>query len=121
MLQLLEEHSQKGMPQNVDYTLRDWVKLYKGVTISQVVLLEVSSEAVANEIFSSPKLKQLVQDFGLRRLGPRAIALNSDINLPELRRMLDKLGIVARIADDKGPPMRFTSTAEKIVTAGRLR
>jgi len=121
MLQLLEEHSQKGMPQNVDYTLRDWVKLYKGVTISQVVLLEVSSEAVANEIFSAPKLKQLVQDFGLRRLGPCAIALNSDINLPELRRMLDKLGIVARIADDKGSPMRFTSTAEKIVTAGRLR
>ncbi len=121
MLQLLEEHSQKGMPQNVDYTLRDWVKLYKGVTISQVVLLEVSSEAVANEIFSAPKLKQLVQDFGLRRLGPCAIALNSDINLPELRRMLDKLGIIARIADDKGPPMRFTSTAEKIVTTGKLR
>jgi len=121
MLQLLEEHSQKGMPQNVDYTLRDWVKLYKGVTISQVVLLEVSSEAVANEIFSSPKLKQLVQDFGLRRLGPCAIALNGDINLPELRRMLDKLGIIARIADDKGPLIRFASTAEKVVTVGRLR
>lgn len=121
MLQLLEEHSQKGVPQNVDYTLRDWVKLYKGVTISQVVLLEVSSEAVANEICSSPKLKGLVQDFGMRRLGPCAIALNSDINLPELRRMLDKMGIVVRIAADKGPALRFASITEKVVTAGRQR
>jgi hypothetical protein len=121
MLQLLEEHSQKGVPQNVDYTLHDWVKLYKGANISQVILLEVSSEAVANEICSSQKLKELLRDFDLRRLGPCAIALNSNINLPELRRVLDKMGIAARIAPNSGPPTRFASTTNSIVTSGRRR
>ncbi len=121
MLQLLEEHSQKGVPQNVDYTLHDWVKLYKGASISQVVLLEVSSEAVANEICSSQKLKELLRDFSLRRLGPCAIALDSTINLSELKRTLDKMGIVARITGDSGPPIRFAPTSDRFVTGGRLR
>src|SRR5713101_7863189 len=55
ILRILEERSQKEIPQNVAYTLRDWVKLHKDVRISQVLLLEVSSEAVADELCSSPK------------------------------------------------------------------
>ena len=120
ILQLLEEHSQKGVPQNVAYTLNDWAKLYKGVTISQVVLLEVSSEAVANEICDSPKLQALLQGFNLRRLGPCAIALNSAVNLQELRRILDKMGIVARISADDRVSTRSAPAQEKVVTAGRL-
>ncbi|HEY6285518.1 MAG TPA: helicase-associated domain-containing protein, partial [Ktedonobacteraceae bacterium] len=41
IIKILEEHSQKELPQNVVYTLRDWTKLYKEVTISQVLLLDV--------------------------------------------------------------------------------
>lgn len=101
ILQLLEERSQKGVPQNVAYTLHDWAKLYKEAAISQVVLLEVTSEAVANEICNAPKLKEFGQKFGLRRLGPCCIALRSDVNLHDLRRTLDKMGIVARIGTDR--------------------
>lgn len=96
ILQVLEAHGQKEVPQNVAYTLRDWVKLYKKVTISQVFLIEVPDEALADEIAGSSKL----QTFGLRRLGPCVIAVNSDINLSELRRALDKAGIVTHISGD---------------------
>lgn len=96
ILQFLEQSSQKELPQNVVYTLRDWTKLYKEVNISQVLLLDVPSEALANEICSSPKLKAL----GLRRLSPCVIAVSSDTSLQELRRALDKEGIVVRISGD---------------------
>jgi hypothetical protein len=96
IIQILEEHSQKELPQNVVYTLRDWTKLYKEVTISQVLLLDVPGEAIANEICSSPKLNAL----GLRRIAPCVIAVDSDTSLQELRRALDKEGIVVRISGD---------------------
>ncbi len=96
IVQILEQRSQKELPQNVVYTLRDWTRLYKEVNISQVLLLEVPSETLANEIFSSPKLKT----FGLRRLAPCVIAVSSGASLQELRRTLDKEGIVVRTSGD---------------------
>ena len=96
IVKILEEHSQKELPQNVVYTLRDWTKSYKEVTISQVLLLDVPSEAIANEICSSPKLSA----FGLRRIAPCVIAVNSETSLQDLRRALDKEGIVVRISGD---------------------
>ena len=96
ILHILEEHSQKEVPQNVAYTLQDWVKLYKDVRVSQVLLLEVSSEAVADEVCTSPKL----QAFGLRKLGPRQVIASNDINLADLRRILEKEGILVHISGD---------------------
>ncbi len=96
IMQILEQRSQKEIPQNVVYTLRDWTKLYKEVKISQVFLLEVPSEALANEICSSSKLKE----FGLHRLAPCVIAVSNDTSLQELRRTFDKEGIVVRISGD---------------------
>jgi Helicase conserved C-terminal domain len=96
ILRILEEHSQKEVPQNVAYTLQDWVKLYKDVRVSQVLLLEVSSEAVADEVCTSPKL----QAFNLRKLGPRQVIASNDINLQDLRRILEKEGILVHISGD---------------------
>ncbi len=96
ILHILEDHSQKEVPQNVAYTLQDWVKLYKDVRVSQVLLLEVSSEAVADEVCTSPKL----QAFGLRKLGPRQVIASNDINLTDLRRILEKEGILVHISGD---------------------
>jgi hypothetical protein len=81
-----------------------------------VILLDVTSEAVANEICNSPKL----QAFGLRRLGPCAVAVTYDINLQELRRALDKMGIVAHIGADNGTAIKAAGDG-KIVIAGKLR
>ncbi len=99
ILRVLEEHSQKEIPQNVEYTLHDWARLYKDVKIAQVVLLEVSSEALADEICASSKL----QAFGLRKLGPCAIAARGEVSVQELRRTLDKEGIVVRISGNVVP------------------
>jgi hypothetical protein len=96
IMHILEEHSQKELPQNVVYTLHDWTKLYKEVTISQVLLLDVPSEDLTNEICSSPKFR----GFGLRRIAPCVIAVDSDTSLQDLRRALDKEGIVVRISGD---------------------
>jgi hypothetical protein len=93
ILEILERHSQKELPQNVVYTLRDWTKLFKEVSISQVLILDVPGEALANEICSSPRLKAL----GLRRIGPCVIAVSGDTSLTELRRTLEKEGIVVKI------------------------
>ncbi len=93
VLRILEEHSQKEIPQNVAYTLRDWGKFYKDATVSQVLLLEVDSESLANEILSMPTLKSL----GLRRLGPFALAANAGVTFAEMRRTLEKEGIVVHV------------------------
>jgi hypothetical protein len=115
MLQLLETRSQKGVPQNVAYTLNDWAKLYKGTKVSSVILLEVTSEAVANEICAR------LQAFGLRRIGPCAIAASNETNMQELRRALDKMGIVAHIGADNGAAMKAAPTNGKVAATGKLR
>lgn len=111
--QVLQEHSQKGIPQNIDYTLSDWGKSFKDVKITQVILLEVSSEEIANEMCASPKLKA----FGLRLLGPCAMAVNGEVNLQELRRTLEKEGITVRISGEIATPTK----PRPVSTFGRLR
>jgi hypothetical protein len=96
MLRTLTESSQKGMPQNVEYTLRDWVKSFKGAKISQVLLLEVSGEAVADELCTSPKL----QSYGFQRLGPTMVMVSNSVSLTELRRALEKENISVNISGD---------------------
>ena len=96
MLHTLEERSQKGMPQNVEYTLRDWVKSFKGAKVSQVLLLEVSGEAVADELCTSPKLKS----FGFQRLGPTMVFVSNSVGVTELRRALEKENISVNISGD---------------------
>jgi len=93
ILEILAERSQKEIPQNVAYTLRDWVKLYKDVKISQVLLLEVSSEAAADELSSSSKFKE----FNLRKIAPRMLLVSNDVNVQTLRNNLNKEGVIVRI------------------------
>jgi hypothetical protein len=112
ILQTLEEHSQKEIAQNVSYTLRDWARLYKEVKISQVLLLEVATEAQADEMCASSKLQH---ELDLRRIGPRAIAVGSDVTLQRLRSALDKEGIVANISGD------IITRRDTMFNFGRLR
>jgi hypothetical protein len=93
ILQTLRELSQKEPPQNVLYTIQDWGRLYKDATISQVLLLEVSSEGAADEICTSAKFRSLEP----RRLGPRAIALDGQASLQTLRSALEKEGVIVRV------------------------
>lgn len=95
-LHILRTVSQKDLPQNVLYTMQDWAKFYKDATVSQVLLLEVSSEAVADEICASAKFRAL----GLRRLGPCAILIGGQVSVQVLRTTLEKEGVILRVQGD---------------------
>src|SRR5579883_1670856 len=99
MLQILESYSQKPIPQNVDYSLRDWAKAYRAVEISQVLLLAVESEAHADGLLASSKLKE----FNLRRLGPTVLAASNEVNVQNLQRALEKEGIVVHFSGTIAP------------------
>lgn len=100
----LNAHSPKELPQNVDYTLRDWAKLYKGARVSTTVLIEVSSETIAEELCGLDKLRSL----SLRRVGTRALATPKDINT--VRNALDKEGIAVSFGTTSTQRKGYNST-----------
>jgi hypothetical protein len=100
ILATLEESSQKELPQNVVYTLKDWVKDYKEVLISQVYLLEVDSEEVADAICHASKLNKQFSEQELRKIAPCIIAVDSSINLLPLKRLLEKEGVAVRVSNN---------------------
>lgn len=92
----LAECSQKELPQNVAYSLNDWARSYKEVSITQVFLVEVPNENMGNDLANLEKLR----NFGLRRLGTYSFVASSDTSIQELKRALEKENIVARIHGD---------------------
>jgi hypothetical protein len=100
ILATLEENSQKDLPQNIVYTLKDWVKDYKEVLISQVYLLEVDSEEIADSICHASKLSKQFSDEELRKIAPCIIAVDSSINLLSLKRLLEKEGVAVRVSNN---------------------
>ena len=96
ILNTLRECSQKGLPQNVEYTLLDWMKSYRDVSISQVLLLEVSDADVIPRLKAAAPLKELVT----RQLGPTMLAVQGEVDMAKLRKALEKDGIVVRVNGD---------------------
>ncbi|MEO7019181.1 MAG: helicase-associated domain-containing protein [Ktedonobacteraceae bacterium] len=115
-LQTLRDRSQKDLPQNVLYTMQDWSKFYKDATVSQVLLLEVSSESVADEICASAKFRTLE----LRRLGPCAVLVGGQVSLQVLRNTLEKEGVILRVQGDI-LTVRETAAASSSTYYGRSR
>jgi hypothetical protein len=89
----LAAHSQKAVPQNVEYTLHDWVRQSTAPSPRRVTLLEVGDEDLARELVTSPRLRV----FRLRRVGPRAVAVPPEASHPDLRRALERLGYASRL------------------------
>ncbi len=89
----LASYSQKDLPQNVVYSIRDWSKNYREVCISAILLIEVADEATVHVLCNSQKLKR----FGFRALGSTAVVTESDVDVIDLRRALEKEGIVVQV------------------------
>jgi 2-hydroxychromene-2-carboxylate isomerase len=121
ILTALQQQSQKGLPQNIAYTLRDWARQYKEVRVKQVILLEVGDEALTNELANSGKLAAL----GLRRLGPCALAAPGETSLRELHRALKKLGVAVKfgggLTEPDDPDERPTPAATRKKSAVSAR
>ena len=92
MLTILNASSKKALPQNVTRTLKDWGKAYKEAKMVEVLLIEVSSEGIADELCLSPHW----QTFGIEKIAPcRLLAYNVHDTFA-FRRRLRKAGIVLR-------------------------
>jgi len=107
MLRILQEHSQREIPQNVEYTLRDWTKAFKSSKLSQVLLFEVSSEEAGQILASLP----ILQKTGLRQLTPYIFAVDGVLDVPAIRKELEKAAVFVRISGDifTHPQSRFNS------------
>jgi hypothetical protein len=88
----LATHSQKAVPQNVEYTLRDWVR-QNAVAPGRMTRLEVDDEALVSELVTSPRLRV----FHLRRAGPRAVEVPPETSHLDLRHALEHLGYASRL------------------------
>ncbi len=96
ILQTLQERSPKDVPQNVEYTLRDWTRTYKSTKLSQVLLLEVSSEDAGQILAVIPAL----QGMGIRQLASCVFAVSGTVDLQALRKELEKAGVFVHISGD---------------------
>lgn len=89
IIQILEQHTQKELPQNVLYTLQDWAKLYKETRLSMVMLIETPNEQVARQIATQERF----QRWHIREIAPCILTLDGDANLQEVRNALEKTGV----------------------------
>ncbi|GAC1401574.1 MAG: hypothetical protein NVSMB49_16390 [Ktedonobacteraceae bacterium] len=96
ILRVLQEHSQKELPQNVDYTLRDWTRTFKSAKLSQVLLFEVSSEEAGQILTVLPSLQEL----GVRQLAPCIFAVSGSVDLKTVRKELEKVGVFVHISGE---------------------
>jgi Helicase conserved C-terminal domain len=90
MIGTLKAASQKALPQNVIRTIQDWAKTYKGAEISEVLLIRVSSEALADELCSTTQLRE----YGLEKIAPRIVLAHHVYDSWEFNQLLKSLGIV---------------------------
>ena len=93
IIQTLEEHTQKELPQNVLYTLQDWAKLYKETRLSMVMLIETPNEQTARQIAAQERF----QRWNVRELAPCILTLDGDANLQEVRNALEKTGVTIQL------------------------
>src|SRR5579875_1196195 len=89
VIAFLVEHSQKALPQNVEYTMRDWARQYRESTEGSTRVLTARSEELARAIVTSPVLRA----FKLSSIGPRMVSVPPEISLSDLWRALENLGI----------------------------
>jgi hypothetical protein len=108
IVRFLETHSNKALPQNVIYTLRDWARQRQtDQAESPSLVLEFHDEQVTEQVITSPKLKA----YNLRRIGPRFVTAPSEISPHSLWRALERHGFGKRLK----------SGLDEIVAAARNR
>lgn len=118
VIAFLEAHTQKALPQNVAYTMRDWARQYKEsdeASRARMWVIEARDERVAGELVTSPKLRA----FGLSRVGPRSVAAPPETSLRDLWRTLERLGYAQQLLS--GVEELLAAAAAQIPTRGRRR
>lgn len=90
MLAVLRAFSQ--VPQNVVRSMQDWSRAYRGAETAVVLHIKVTSEAIADELCSSPRWRA----YGLEKIAPCRVLAHLVNDPLEFRRLLRKAGIMLR-------------------------
>ena len=105
ILTFLAEHMGKDLPQNIDYTLREWVKSYRDAQLTEVILVETSHDRIEEDFV------RLLKDMHCeaRKVAPCVFAvISTGATFGELRRRLSQNGMVVR-----GQPSSFRRRSER--------
>ncbi|HTI15190.1 MAG TPA: helicase-associated domain-containing protein, partial [Dictyobacter sp.] len=89
IIETLEEHSQKPLPQNVLYSLRDWSKQQASAKVSMNILLEVANEETIKRLCAHATL----QKHDIRQIMPGLLAINGDTDLSTIHKILEQEGV----------------------------
>ena len=92
LLDLLNQRSRTGIPQNVEFTLRDWSRGFQRLYIEPAVLLEVDDPAVLDNLQRSKHGKKLG-----RRLSPTVALMDTSVQPDTFINALRKDGFFAQV------------------------
>lgn len=93
LIKLLTERSRTGLPQNVEFTLRDWTRTYRRVHLEAATLLEVDDSTVLDQIMGSSRHKAKIS----RRLSPTAAVLEPGTSTETFVNALRRDGFYAHL------------------------
>jgi hypothetical protein len=87
ILSFLTAHSRTPIPQNVEYSIRDWGEMIRFGSQRDVVLLQVDADDIMDQVLALEQIKAVL----VERIGPCAAALSERIDdwrtLEELRQL----------------------------------
>ena len=89
ILQFLRDHTRTPIPQNVEYSIRDWAGHVRVARSFQGIVLEVKEPHTLDALMEDPKIKPYI----LRRLGPTLAFLRSRITNKKIIEQLRESGI----------------------------
>jgi hypothetical protein len=92
ILAFLSEHSRNPIPQNVEYSIRDWGEKIAFATQREIVLLRVDSETVLDRVLALPGVRDMV----VERISPTAAALREMIRDWKTLEEMRVLGVYIR-------------------------
>ena len=92
ILLFLEEHSRVPVPQNVEYSIREWAARVSFAWQREVVLLTTNDPAALDRVLEVDEVRRLLVD----RVSPTAAALRSKISDWKLLEMLRAMGVYFR-------------------------
>ena len=108
ILTTLETANGGPLPQNVAYTLREWIALYESLTLREAAsLLEADSEAQLGQWLADPELAPWLG----RRITPTAVLVPSQ-NIPSVVEILESRGSGLSVVDESAPPSKLFSVKE---------
>lgn len=90
MLAILQAHTQQAVPQNVVRTMHDWAKSHRGAKLTDVIQVEVTSEALADELCASPQWRA----YSLEKIAPCRLLAHQVYNPGEFRWQVKQAGIM---------------------------